>query len=107
MADINLINLSVCLFQINTRLENCGKVVSCNCAVAVKAVDDVIVIDRCGRRQRNMAYGASFPDGWRTVHKHVLEQGEALTEGLKIYEHDDGRKYTVGGDIGFGLTEQT
>lgn len=63
--------------------------------MAVKAADDVIVIDRCGRRQRNLAYGESFPDGWKTVHKHVLEQGDGLTKGLKIYEHDDGKKYTV------------
>jgi len=82
-------------YQINVRLENCGKVVSCNCAVAVKAGDDVIVIDRCGRRKVNLAHGASFPEGWRTVHKHVLEQGGSLTHGLKIYEYDEGRKYTV------------
>ncbi|ELT95988.1 hypothetical protein CAPTEDRAFT_223239 [Capitella teleta] len=81
--------------QINTRLEQCGKVVTCNCAVAVMAADDVVVIDRCNRRHRNLAFGKSFPEGWKTLHRHALQQGEKFTEGLKIFEYDEGRKYTI------------
>lgn len=81
--------------QINTRMEQCGKVVSCNCGVAVMAEDDVIVIDRCRREKRNLAQGKSFPDGWNTIHRHALEQGESFVDGLKLFEHDEGRRYTV------------
>lgn len=81
--------------QINTRLERCGEVVSCNCAIAVMAADDVIVIDRCNRKRRNLAFGKNFPDGWKTLHRHALQQGDEFTEGLKIYEYDDGRRFTV------------
>ncbi len=63
--------------------------------MAVKAADDVIVIDRCERRNRNLAYGSSFPEGWRTLHRHALEQGDSFVDGLKIYEYDGGRRYTV------------
>ena len=70
--------------------------VTCNCGVAVKAGDDVIVIDRCMRRKRNLAYGSSFPEGWRSLHRHALEQGDKFVDGLKIYEYEDGRRYTVG-----------
>ena len=59
------------------------------------AGDDVIVIDRCNRRQRDLAFGKNFPDGWKTLHRHALKQGEKFTDGLKIYEYDEGRKYTV------------
>ena len=76
-------------------MERCGQSVTCNCAVAVKAADDVIVIDRCLRRKRNLAYGESFPNGWRTLHRHALEQGKDFTDGLQIYEYDDGKKFTV------------
>ena len=83
------------MFQVNTRLERCGQTVSCNCAVAVKAGDDVIVVDRCQRRRRNDAFGGQFPDGWRTLHRHALEQGRDWVHGLHIYEYDEGRKFTV------------
>lgn len=76
-------------------MEQCGKVVSCNCGVAVMAEDDVIVIDRCRREKKNLAQGKSFPDGWNTIHRHALEQGESFVDGLKLFEHDDGRRYTV------------
>lgn len=59
------------------------------------AEDDVIVIDRCRREKRNLAQGKSFPDGWNTIHRHALEQGESFVDGLKLFEHDEGRRYTV------------
>lgn len=59
------------------------------------AGDDVIVIDRCNRRKRNLAFGKSFPNGWKTLHRHALQQGDSFTDGLKIYEYDGGKRYTV------------
>lgn len=76
-------------------MERCGETVSCNCGIAIKVADDVIVIDRCNRHRRNMAFGESFPDGWRTLHRHALKQGGEFVNGLKIYEYDEGKRYTV------------
>ena len=68
---------------------------TCNCAVAVAVQDDIVVVDRCTRVPKNYASGSSFPLGWNTIHAHAIEQGGNFAKGLHIYEHDDGRKYTV------------
>lgn len=66
--------------------QRCGKGLSasCNCGVAVRAVDDVIVFDRCRRRGSKKTP--------MVVRSYV--QG-SLTPGMKIIKYSGGRAYKV------------
>ena len=43
--------------QINTRVQKCGQLVTCNCGVAVMVEDDAIVIDKCKKVNRSVDEG--------------------------------------------------
>lgn len=77
---------SVCIggVQVNTFYRKCNRHASCNCAVAVKSGDDVILIDRCGPKE-----------GRRTpVDVSVFANGD-LTPGTHIYRFLEGKRYEV------------
>ena len=74
------------------RLEICGGV-SCNCGVAVRVGDDVVVIDKCRRALQN-PFGGNVVQT-RRIHRHRLLQGGSFASGLKIYEHNNGRDFSV------------
>lgn len=71
-------------FEVRTFYRNCNKKASCNCAVAVRSGDDVILIDRCGP-----SMGKRSP---MTI-KIYLNGG--LTPGTKILQFSGGKKYKV------------
>ena len=68
-------------------LRKCGSEATCNCAVAVKSGDDVIVVDRCGARQGN-----SRQDIPMTVTAYLNGN---LTSGTKVYQYKGGDEYRV------------
>lgn len=60
--------------------------VTCNCAVAARAGDDVIVIDKCGPKNSGNAF---YP---MTV---KLFKNGILTPGFRILSQYEGREYQV------------
>lgn len=70
---------------------------TCNCGVAVQSGDDVIVIDRCFRRQLTVPALRSrlSPDDPPSTMKIQLFLNGNLTPGTKIHEDADGKKYFV------------
>ena len=63
-----------------------GTTVGCNCAVAVRAEDDVILIDSCGPRSN------PFPERTLAVTSYI--NGE-MTAGLRIVAFGGGDYYEV------------
>lgn len=64
---------------------NRGKA-TCNCAVAVRSGDDVIVIDRCGASSSTSKYKAL---------KMTLYLNGQLTKGTRVIAYGGGKKYEV------------
>ncbi|KAK0057376.1 hypothetical protein Bpfe_013183, partial [Biomphalaria pfeifferi] len=75
-------------YEIRTFYRACAKRASCNCAVAARAGDDVIVIDKCGPF-RNSTSRNFFP---MTV---KLFRNGALTPGFRILSQYEGREYQI------------
>ena len=71
--------------QVRTFYRSCRKKASCNCAVAVRSGDDVIVIDRCAAQD-------SEPDTQMVIRTYIT--GE-LTPGTRIVRYVGGREYRV------------
>ncbi|XP_041368567.1 uncharacterized protein LOC121382945 isoform X2 [Gigantopelta aegis] len=72
-------------YEVRTFYRSCRKKASCNCAVAVRSGDDVIVIDRCAAQD-------SDPDTQMVVRTYIT--GE-LTPGTRIVRYVGGREYRV------------
>ena len=60
-------------------------VASCNCAVAVKVEDDVVIIDKCGPSR-------SKEDRATTI--KMIKNGE-VHSGLTVQQYDEGNQYHV------------
>ena len=73
-------------FQIRLFTRSCNGRAACNCAVAVKSGDDVILFDRCGPEQQ-------AADS-RPIEVHMLVNGE-LTAGTHVVRKEDGKTYEV------------
>ena len=67
-------------------MRSCASRATCNCAVAVKAGDDVIVVDRCGAERGNRV------DVPMTVTAYLNNE---LTTGTKVYQYKGGDEYRV------------
>ena len=67
-------------------MRSCARRATCNCAVAVKAGDDVIVVDRCGAERGNRV------DVPMTVTAYLNNE---LTSGTKVYQYKGGDEYRV------------
>lgn len=73
------------LFQVRTFYKNCNGKASCNCAVAVKVDDDVIVIDRCSQvKGRKVAA--------KPIQTRAYINGQ-ITPGFRVYQ--TGEEYRV------------
>ena len=84
--------------QVHAIYQQCGHLMlaSCNCAVAVQSGDDVIVIDRCTRKRRPFLHiDGTYDDDPLTVMSVDLYLNGELTEGTRVYEESDGKKYIV------------
>lgn len=69
-----------------TFYRDCNKKATCNCAVAIRSGDDVILIDRCGQ-------SAKIQRRKRMTIK-IYKNGE-LTPGTRIRRFGGGKKYEV------------
>ncbi|XP_041370718.1 uncharacterized protein LOC121384400 [Gigantopelta aegis] len=74
-------------YEVRTFLRNCNGKASCNCAVAVKSGDDIIVIDRCGPQK-------AASDKRRPIVPRLYLNGE-LTPGTRVIMQSGGRKYQI------------
>ena len=70
----------------HTFYRKCGKKASCNCAVAVRVDDDVVVFDKCGPTVGEV-------DKNRPMTITMYKNGD-LTPGFRIYKSKSA-KYTV------------
>ncbi|XP_064631285.1 uncharacterized protein LOC135489721 [Lineus longissimus] len=84
-------------YQVNTFYRKCGRIPSCNCAVAIKSGDDVIAIDRCGPKKGK---------GTRPITVDLYKNGD-LTPGTRIVRLNGGNKYQVTLPPGNVITVQT
>ena len=89
-----IIIIILLLLQIRTFTRSCNGKAACNCAIAVKSGDDVILIDRCGYQQ-------DVPNDRPTQIK-MLVNGE-LTPGTRVVRKDDGKAYDVKKILSFFL----
>ncbi|XP_029649426.2 uncharacterized protein LOC115223143 [Octopus sinensis] len=74
-------------YEIHSFYRNCNGRASCNCAVAIKSDDDVIVFDRCGASAGAVAKKSE-------ILRKIYLNGE-LNPGTKILQFGEGRKYQV------------
>lgn len=69
-------NWSSILFQVHVFYRSCNGRASCNCAVAVRSGDDVILIDKCGPKMNANKRGSLkislFINGELTPNTHIL-----------------------------------
>ncbi|KAJ8316790.1 hypothetical protein KUTeg_004694 [Tegillarca granosa] len=74
-------------YSVHTFYRSCNGKASCNCAVAIKAGDDVILIDKCGPKSANSL-------GFYPITYRLYRNGQ-LTPGFKLLRFDEGRKFLV------------
>ena len=72
--------------QVRTFYRSCNGKASCNCAVAIKVDDDIILFDKCGSKRGSR----------RPLDIQLILNGE-LTPGTKIFRYGGGKKYQVDG----------
>ena len=72
-------------YEVRPFIRRCGNV-ACNCAVAIRSGDDIILIDSCGPRDAPYAAG--------TLVVRFYLNGD-LTPGTSLHQYDDGLKYEV------------
>lgn len=72
--------------QVRAFYRSCNGRASCNCAVAVRAGDDVIIIDKCGPE--------ATTDQFYPMTVKMFLRG-SLTPGLRILSQYEGREYKV------------
>ncbi|XP_077990883.1 von Willebrand factor D and EGF domain-containing protein-like [Glandiceps talaboti] len=85
-------------YEVQTRLTACGRV-ACNCGVAARAEDDVIIVDRCRRVTEQVVYYIngrrySYPRSYGKLVIKVIVNGE-MTPGFRIVKEDSGRAYKI------------
>ncbi|CAH1780002.1 unnamed protein product [Owenia fusiformis] len=79
-------------FEVHAIYKECQGA-SCNCAVAVKVTDDVIVIDRCGKKEDVVVWGDRSFESKRL--KRTLFQNGELASGTKLIQSNDGKRYEI------------
>ena len=72
-------------YEVRPFIRRCGNV-ACNCAVAIRSGDDIILIDSCGPRDAPYAAG--------TLVVRFYLNGD-LTPGTSLHQLNDGLKYEV------------
>lgn len=75
-------------YAVHTFYRRCNGRASCNCAVAVKAGDDVLLVDKCGPAE-------SSTGGFYPITVKLFRNG-ILTPGFQILSYYEGRKIKVG-----------
>ncbi|XP_078311472.1 von Willebrand factor D and EGF domain-containing protein-like [Crassostrea virginica] len=75
-------------YAVHTFYRSCNKRASCNCAVAVRSGDDVIVLDVCGQTR------STGKKKRRPLTKKLFLNGE-LTPGTSVFQQRKGKKYEV------------
>lgn len=75
------------VLQVHVFYRKCGDIASCNCAVAARAGDDVIVIDKCGPSAQNTL-------GFYPLTVRLFRNG-VLTPGFKLLSRFEGREHKV------------
>ncbi|XP_077864331.1 von Willebrand factor D and EGF domain-containing protein-like [Saccoglossus kowalevskii] len=85
-------------YEIQTRLSACGSV-ACNCGVAVRVEDDIIIVDRCNIEEELVSYfwaGRKY-EYYRSTSKlliEVLVTGD-LTEGFRLISKNSGHTHVI------------
>ena len=72
-------------YAVHTYQRVCNDGVTCNCAVAIRSGDDVLVVDRCGVQKNDLSEVMSLS---------LYLNGE-LTPGTRIYKLSGGREFMV------------
>ncbi|XP_070555873.1 von Willebrand factor D and EGF domain-containing protein-like [Ptychodera flava] len=85
--------------EIQTRLTPCGSV-ACNCGVAARAGDDIIIVDRCRTTYAWVVYynwqGQRY-SYWREYRPLVIKiiVNGAMTPGFRLVRQNSGRSYKI------------
>ncbi|XP_033756295.1 uncharacterized protein LOC117339040 [Pecten maximus] len=74
-------------FEVRTFYRNCNGRASCNCAVAVRVDDDVIVMDSCGP--------ANVQSRRQPLKVQMYINGGGLTKGTRVIRVGGGKRYKV------------
>ena len=77
--------MSLFNLQVHTFYRSCNGKASCNCAVAVKSGDDVILLDKCG---------PSADSTKQPLSVDIYYNGD-ITSGTKIFRFLEGKRYEV------------
>ncbi|KAH9523927.1 hypothetical protein Btru_047520, partial [Bulinus truncatus] len=75
-------------YEVRLFFRRCAGAASCNCAVAAKAGDDVIVIDKCG------PFKNSTTDNFFPMTVKLYRNGK-MTPGFRIISRYEGRHYEI------------
>ncbi|XP_070556412.1 von Willebrand factor D and EGF domain-containing protein-like [Ptychodera flava] len=84
--------------EVQTRLTPCGRV-ACNCGVAARAEDDIIIVDRCKIEREEVIYywnGRRY-SYWRNYGKLTIKiiTNGIMTPGFRLVRTDSGRTYKI------------
>ena len=75
-------------YSVHAMYRQCPGGASCNCAVAVRIEDDVLVVDKCGPSAASST--ATYP-----IKVKLFRNGK-LHPGFKVYQYFQGRMVKVG-----------
>ena len=98
--------LHIRMFQVEVIYQRCTANATCNCAVAVKSGDTVLVIDRCSREpqkpthvdeQSEIGQNNSSCDQWgcNNVMKTSVFAWNRITPGTRVFRKSDGKMFDV------------
>jgi hypothetical protein len=79
--------LGCIIFQVRTFYRRCNRVAACNCAVAVRSGDDVILVDVCGPSMKKTSR--------RTPYTLKMYLSGDLTPGTEVIRKSGGKTYEV------------
>ena len=77
----------IIFLQVRSFFRSCNGAAACNCGVAARAEDDVILFDVCGPE-------ADSKKGARPLTKQIYQNGE-LSQGFTVEEEHGGKFFVV------------
>ncbi|XP_064619608.1 von Willebrand factor D and EGF domain-containing protein-like [Lineus longissimus] len=82
-------------FEVRTFYKKCNGFASCNCAVAARAGDDVIVVDRCNSVQEVTIFNTDRVVKTSVLKTRVVSQDTTFTEGFRLLTLNNGLQYEI------------
>ncbi|CAH1800531.1 unnamed protein product [Owenia fusiformis] len=83
-------------FEVHAFYKRCNNFATCNCAIAARAGDDVIIVDRCNTINGVSVWGTNDVKDYNYLRTKVATNwDEIITPGFKIFRKSNGNTYEI------------